>query len=372
MCDIDIKEWQDRLTDFEKIVLQRIYDQWNETGEWPKFLKLSVDVRDQGDLYSMAENLGYGFITAGYRGKRGEECTLTVLGVALCEGAEKDLDNFINFIKYCTEKYIKDPEDAKVSSEELKKYFSLSDVETDRLCELVYSSATVSQFRFERTRFSGGKYSFEIGDNILEYEHIKNFEDYVSQLKKRYIPIRFGGTRGQKFADEEKSNSIKIPKSDCDINDIVDEIIRKRRDLNVIFNSRFKTNLFKDHEMAILDMGKPCSNEDDFNNRIQSLNTLIDEMHNKELGKYVDINKNGSVNILEAFLEVKLPNYDKTIITNLRTIVILRSKKFPIHKDDPKFIRALSYFGFQNFPPDWEKLWKVVLKKYLESLEKIV
>jgi hypothetical protein len=340
MCDIDIKEWQDRLTDFEKIVLQRIYDQWKETGEWPKSLKLSVDVRDQGDLYGMAENLGDGFITAGDRGKRGEECKLAVLGIALCEGAEKDLDNFINFIKYCTEKYIEDPEDAKVSSEELKKYFSLSDVETNRLFELVYNSAAVSQFHFPRSNTGDGNYSFEIGYNILEYEHIKNFEDYVSKLEKGYLPLCFGGTRGQKFADEEKSNSIKIPQSDRDINDIVDEIIRKRRDLNVIFNSRFKTNLFKDHEMAILDLGKPCSNEDDFNNRIQSLNTLIDEIHTKELGKCVDINKNGSVNILESFLEAKLPNYDKTIITNLRTIVILRSKKFPIHKDDSRLIEV--------------------------------
>lgn len=372
MCDIDIKEWQDRLTDFEKIVLQRIYDQWKETGEWHKSSRLFVDVRGKGDLYDMVENLGYGFITAGARGERGEECKLTVLGVALCEGAEKDLDNFINFIKYCIEKYIEDPEDAKVSSEELKKHFSLSDVETNRMCELFYSSHTLCNFCSSFGKTGDGKYTFKIDYDILKYEHIENFEDYVSQLEKRYLPPRFGGTRGQKFADEEKSNSIKIPQSDRDINDIVDEIIRKRRDINIIFNNSFKTNLFKDHEMAILDIGKPCSNEGDFNNRIQSLNTLIDEMHIKKLGECVDINKNGSVNILETFLEIKLPNYDTTIITNLRNIVILRSKKFPIHKDDPKFIKALSYFGFQNFPPDWEELWKVVLKKYLESLEKIV
>lgn len=209
MCDIDIKEWQDRLTDFEKIVLQRIYDQWNETGEWPKFLKLSVDVRDQGDLYDMAKNIGYGFITAGNRGKSGEECKLTVLGVALCEGSEKDLDNFINFIKYCTKKYIEDPEDAEVSSEELKIFFSLSDVETDRLCGLVYDSHTLHNFCPSCGKTGDGKYSFRIDYNILKYEHIENFEDYVSQLEKGYLPPRFDGTRGQKFADEEKSNSIK-------------------------------------------------------------------------------------------------------------------------------------------------------------------
>jgi len=214
MCDIDITEWQDRLTDFEKIVLQRIYDRWKETGEWPKSLKLSVDVRDKGDLYGMAKNLGYGFITAGDRGKRGEECKLTVLGIALCEGAEKDLDNFINFIKYCTEKYIEDPDDAKVSSEELKKYFSLSDVETNRLFELVYNSAAVSQFHFPHSSKTGdGNYSFEIGHDILKYEPIKNFGDYFSKLEKVYLPLSFGGTRGQKFTNEEKSNSVKERRS---------------------------------------------------------------------------------------------------------------------------------------------------------------
>jgi len=203
MCDIDIKGWQDRLTDSEKIVLQLIYDQWKETGEWPKSLRLSVDVRDKGDLYGMAENLGYGFITAGNRGKSEEDCKLTVLGVALCEGAEKDLNNFVNFIKYCTEKYIEDPDDVKVSSEELKKYFSLSDVETNRLCELVCSSNAVSNFCSSRGKTGDGKYSFTIGSDILKYEHIKNFEDCVSKSEKGYLTSRFGGTYGQKFADEE-------------------------------------------------------------------------------------------------------------------------------------------------------------------------
>jgi hypothetical protein len=122
--------------------------------------------------------------------------------------------------------------------------------------------------------------------------------------------------------------------------------------------------------MAILGIRKLCSNEEEFNNRILSLTTLIDVINTEELKKSVNKTTDGSINILKAFLEDRLPNYDKSIIANLRNIKTLRSKKFPIHSDDPKFIEALRYFDF-NFPPDWGDLWEVVLKKYLECLEKI-
>ena len=169
----------------------------------------------------------------------------------------------------------------------------------------------------------------------------------------------------------EEDISAKILQSDRGISNIADKIVQKRREINLIFNSKFKMKLFKDNEMAILDIRKLCSNEEDFNNRIQSLTTLIDEINTEELKKSIDETTSGSINILQAFLEAKIPNYDKTIITDLRNTVTLRSKKFPIHRDDPRFIEASRYFGSQNFPPDWEELWEVVLKKYLKSLEKI-
>ncbi|MDI6655782.1 MAG: hypothetical protein QME59_07890, partial [Candidatus Hydrothermarchaeota archaeon] len=111
-----------------------------------------------------------------------------------------------------------------------------------------------------------------------------------------------------------------------------------------------------------------CANEEEFNNRIQSLTTLIDGIEIEGIKKYVDNALAGSVNLLEAFLGKHIPTYDDKIIKNFRNIVTLRSKKYPIHGDDPLFIEALQYFSFRNFPPDWGELWEVVLRKYLESL----
>lgn len=150
---------------------------------------------------------------------------------------------------------------------------------------------------------------------------------------------------------------------------IFPDIIQTRRHINLVFKQKFKTALFKDAEVAMDDIQKSCMNEGDFNNRIQALSTLLDKMEKETLKKCINSDSNRSVKVLEEFLNITFPNYDKNLISNFRNIIKLRSKKHPIHSDDPIFIRAVEYFGFHYPPDDWEKLWRSVLNKYLESLE---
>ena len=154
---------------------------------------------------------------------------------------------------------------------------------------------------------------------------------------------------------------------------IVDRIVQSRRYLNLIFDEQFGTELFQQSEMAITDVRKPCSNEQDFNNRILSLNILIDGLRTESIRELVKTSepREGSINVLEAFLKEQFPGYDEQIVITLRMTKKLRSKKYPIHPDRPEFARALQYFGFTRFPPDWQELWKIVLGKYLEALEKL-
>ena len=123
--------------------------------------------------------------------------------------------------------------------------------------------------------------------------------------------------------------------------------------------------------MAINDIRKPCSNEEAFNNRIMSLALLISEIETKGIKKIIKSikPKPGSINIIGAFLDENFPNHNKTIIKNFRVIMTLRSKKYPIHSDDPAFLDALNYLGFTGLPPDWQELWEAVLRRYLESLK---
>ena len=218
-------------------------------------------------------------------------------------------------------------------------------------------------------RFGPLKLIFKTGSN--KYPDWTMPSEIIPVVKEELIAYKKSSKKEErkKFPIEEDASG-NILLTDRGISNIADRIVQKRREINLIFSDKFKTKLFKDNEMAILGIRKLCSNEEEFNNRILSLTTLIDVINTEELKKSVNKTTDGSINILKAFLEDRLPNYDKSIIANLRNIVTLRSKKFPIHSDDPKFIEALRYFDF-NFPPDWGDLWEVVLKKYLECLEKI-
>lgn len=97
---------------------------------------------------------------------------------------------------------------------------------------------------------------------------------------------------------------------------------------------------------------------------------LVSEVDTKKFEKWLERKQmKGSINIMEAVLEKINPDYNKKCIQNWRMIQKLRSKKYPVHADDKKFMQALGYFGFSSFPPDWEELWESVLQKHLESLK---
>lgn len=190
----------------------------------------------------------------------------------------------------------------------------------------------------------------------------------VSEILMRYKDNHTLVIPGKLDVEEDASGNALI--TYLNIDDIVEKILQKRREINLNFNKKFGMKLFKENELGIWSIRRPCSNEDDFNNRIQTLATLIDEMNIKGLKKSIENAPNGSINVLETFLKAEVLGYNETIISNFRNILTLRSKKFPIHSDDPKFIDALIYFGF-TFPPDWEVLWETVLRRYFESLEQL-
>jgi hypothetical protein len=238
-------------------------------------------------------------------------------------------------------------------------------------------------------------------DLIDEIENVLGFEFAPSYLLKRFGPLNLVFKTGSnKYPDwtmpseiillvQEELRSFKNPPSrphpresfsihllriEKEISDIVDEIIEVRRDLNLLFEQRFKTKFFRQNEMAVNDIRKPCSNEEKFNNGILSLSLLVDEIEIHSVQKLITSSKPepGSINILEAFLDENFPNHNRIIIGNLRVIKTLRSQKYPIHCDKPVFLDVLKCLGFTDFPPDWEELWEVVLRKYLESLQGLV
>jgi len=154
---------------------------------------------------------------------------------------------------------------------------------------------------------------------------------------------------------------------ETEIQKIVHEIVEKRRWINTAFNEKFGFELFEQNEFAISEIQKRCRNETDFTSRISALALLIDGIRGSDLNKQISTHPTGSINILEMFLKEKYRDFNMDLIVNLRDMMTLRSKKMPIHEDNPKMIGVMLKWE-NKIPPNWASLWKQALMRYKESL----
>jgi hypothetical protein len=167
-----------------------------------------------------------------------------------------------------------------------------------------------------------------------------------------------------------ESVSDEILRQENRIAEIADQILQERRGVNLKFTDRFGFPLFRQDELATADIRKPCSDEDDFNNRILTISSLIDGIETESLKKGLSRLEQGtgSVALIDGYLREHSVEVDASAFTNLRQIKRLRSTKYPVHSDRPEFLDSLGFFGF-SYPPDWQELWSKVLMKYLNSLQ---
>lgn len=151
----------------------------------------------------------------------------------------------------------------------------------------------------------------------------------------------------------------------------VESIVKTRQAINDIWNKAFGFKLLLSDEGAILQLAKPCRKEEEFTHNIATLALLIDQINIEEIKKGIDTEEPGSINLLEKFLGKYAKDFPSEIISNLRDIVTLRSKRFPIHQTDPKLVdTVLRLVG--RYPPVPADLWQKALTIYKESIDRLL
>jgi len=175
-------------------------------------------------------------------------------------------------------------------------------------------------------------------------------KEEIDNIKERLIPL-----------------SRKISESQIKI---VDNIVNKREEINNLWKTFFGYRLLFSNEKSIFQIMKPCKNEEEFTNNIAALALLVDQFNIEEMKKNIP-EKEGSINILEECLHKNIKEFSSEIITNLRDIMTLRSKRFPIHVTDPIFV-DLTVKLVGKYPPGWTDLWFKALTIYKESMDKLL
>lgn len=204
------------------------------------------------------------------------------------------------------------------------------------------------------------------GCDSCSYNKLKAKDDYLPLLDKKFkeeMQRLYG-----------KDNEVTITMGS------VQSFVEYRKYLDVNFEARFGIKLFKplaDDSVAVVDLMKPCKDKQDFIFKIQALAGLIDRINGTGLKHKIRKKEKeklqGSVNILQQFLVENFPHYPRHIISNLRSLLSLRSRMYPAHTTPAEIIVVLRNFGIDKYPlDDWEKGFSKIMHLCANALADLI
>ncbi len=159
-----------------KQLLQSVFDHFIEESEWPNSREMSIKVKDLGNYYKLAREVGYDYIKTGEEHVAGATTRLAVKGISLCENAENDLLVFLQVLRIFTEKYNNNPIRPTVDMLELNKSNILTLSQMDRVSLLIAEEGHL----FTGAGSSQGKnFTFTVAPSILEFEKVETIRDYL-------------------------------------------------------------------------------------------------------------------------------------------------------------------------------------------------
>ncbi|MGC1929616.1 MAG: hypothetical protein WA667_11620 [Candidatus Nitrosopolaris sp.] len=195
--------------------------------------------------------------------------------------------------------------------------------------------------------FIKSKYAEKLSDWIKEFDYWQGQDS--KQICAIYFRIQKEPLVKNAFNDYlynleriEQVDSFEIDVAD--LTGLIDDIFSNMDELNRLFHSKFKCDLFCppliSHQMLIT---ATRIKQIDFVKLVQIIGTIIDEICDKEINALL-ISKpkeGGSINKLTLLLQERKVAHDTNTIDMLRTLHDIRSKIYPVHETGSAIIEPL-------------------------------
>lgn len=153
-----------------------------------------------------------------------------------------------------------------------------------------------------------------------------------------------------------------------------ERIVVARDNLNALLHERHGEKVFLVHEeRGILQLFKHCGTEEELRYRVLALAGLVGALDESLLRELSGSVKDGSLNLLEDFLNQVAPGEDHTgEVQVLRDLVRIRNM-FPAHRDNARdALVALGRLGLEYPITDYDEAWLSLLEQYALALEKVL
>ena len=176
----------------EQAFLQRVYDKFKIEGGWPKVRQLQIELVDMGSIQAVADTIGSEYVRCDHPGDS-RVCSLELKGVAVCEGSEGDIENFLATIRYAAQRYVESESRPCISGAILQSALGMTQPDAKRACVLLQRAHGL----WRMSSPIGDDVEITVGDDIVHYQGVQSLEEFwgrAERLKQQVIETGRGGT----------------------------------------------------------------------------------------------------------------------------------------------------------------------------------
>jgi len=189
-----------KLNHQQNTILNHVFEHLNETGEWPLLRTFEVKFREIGDVRAIIKSIGNENIFL--NNENSKECLiqLKIQGISQCKNSTEVLEKLVQVIKLFVETYVANPLEPKIKHEEIKSKLNLSDLVLKKLSTIIDLN---EGGLWQSAGATGATAYFEVSPNILKYEKINSFSEYLelSEIKEINHSTYFDHTLSSNISD---------------------------------------------------------------------------------------------------------------------------------------------------------------------------
>jgi hypothetical protein len=169
----------------EQAFLQHVYDKFKAEGRWPSVRQLQIELVDLGRIQTVADMIGGEYVRCDFPGDT-SVCSLELRGVAVCEGAQGDIENFLATIRYAAQRYVKTEARPCISGAILQSALGMTQPEAQRACVLLQSAHGL----WGMSSPVDDDVEIMVGDEIVHYQEVQSLDEFWARgehLKQQII-----------------------------------------------------------------------------------------------------------------------------------------------------------------------------------------
>lgn len=173
--------------------LQRVYDHFRANNKWPQTWLLQKEFRRHGSVDLIAAEIGRDLVNCEQPLKPESIVSLTLKGIAECQGSQQDIENFLKAVRFIANRYLNSEKPEPISSELFVTELEMPPPEALRAAEFVFCYSDIWSGASTSPDATGHKI-FTPRLDVWYYEDVRTLDDFFAAHSREREDARVAST----------------------------------------------------------------------------------------------------------------------------------------------------------------------------------